>query len=503
MTIPVNLHSSLDLNVAQSNGVEPEISQFSISNLLPIDGDNKEISPSIDEFDKQEAPFQEFPEERKELTAFEFLQYWELPPPPTLEFPVDTDTHAEIDGLTLAKADNPTFLNPLLNNDSHPLPNDLEAVIEGNLSQSLGDKVIPLNDGFESEIQAASTPIVVQQQPHPLNTIDDLEMPLNPLVVEMKEVMPAEAISTANAFEPETHRIIAALITEKERGAIYSYQNVSEIKNQDEHSPDPLTEKNTFMSLPKDLLQSRNGSGSSFKSEDVITETKAALPFKLEDDVTQTNATPLFKPEDDATQTNATLSFKSEDVVAQTNAAPPLESQPIVNMDARIQQLTNHLNDFFNQSTTSDARPVSGADNFQSQFRMELLSLKPEILADHANYKTENYTAQINLHPAELGQISAKIEVNQGATTITFMAEHVHVQKLMEHHLAELHNAFQNSDLNLTSVNIHNGSAQDKNESRAYQRPEEEDDLNHRGASKKHISVNNGQRKNSIVDTYA
>jgi flagellar hook-length control protein FliK len=83
------------------------------------------------------------------------------------------------------------------------------------------------------------------------------------------------------------------------------------------------------------------------------------------------------------------------------------------------------------------------------------------------------------------------------------MTEHAHVQKLMEHHLPELHNVFQNSELNLTSVNIHNGDAQDKRESSAYQRPEEDDDLNPIDNHNKSIGINNNQRKKSIIDTYA
>lgn len=472
MTTPVNLYSSLDPNVAQSNGVEPEVSQFSIINLLSPMGDSKESAPALDEFDNHEAAFQESSEEHKELTAAEFLQYWELPAPPVLEFRVEATANSDLNEPTVKDTDNLIFINSMPDNNVNKPVSDLattpafEPITDNKLSAPIKD-AIPLNNAFNAEAQKMIAPIVVQQNPS-LNPMDDSVQPLNSLDVEMQQATPSESIM--NALNPDTHETIAALINEKEQGDVYSYQPAEIMKNLKENKADSFTDREQKDSLAPQLME-----------QNPAPVSEVLFPMKSE---------------------NAS-SFKDDDMVAPSNSALLTEGQVLATSDTRVQQLTNHLNDFLNHTMTSKVQPqVSAADNFQSQFRMELLSLKPEILADHSNYKAENYTAQINLHPAELGQITAKIEVIQGATTITFMTEHAHVQKLMEHHLPELHNVFQNSELNLTSVNIHNGDAQDKRESSAYQRPEE-DDLNLIDNHSKSIGINNNQRKKSIIDTYA
>lgn len=498
MTTQVNLHSSLDSNVAQSKGVEPEVLQFSIINLLPAVGDNKESSPTLDEFAKQEEVFQEFPEERKELTASEFLQYWELPPPPNLEFSIETVTNETItnetatnapststglEELTLPKADNPISIHSLPENISNKLTSNLDTIIDDKLSKPIAEEVVPVSNNLKPEMQATIAPVVIQQTTLS-NDIDNSEEQLNAVAREMKQIPPTESSpkqtmptefmtpteSIMNTLEPETHQVIAVLIKDKEQGDIYSYQNVGKIANQEEKNPDAFADRIDV--LPTHLIEQ----GQSLPVSDFLLQPKV----------------------------DNTPSFKQEELVTQTNSAPSLENQTMVNNDARVQQLTNHLNDFLNHSMANNVKHSGSETNsIQSQFRMELLSLKPEILADHPNYKTENYTAQLNLHPAELGQITAKIEVIQGAATITFITEHAHAQQLMEHHLPELRNVFQNSDLNLTSVNIHNGGAQDKNEPGAYKRPEKEDDLKRTDNHNKNLGINNVQRKNSIIDTYA
>lgn len=175
------------------------------------------------------------------------------------------------------------------------------------------------------------------------------------------------------------------------------------------------------------------------------------------------------------------------------------------------QLLTKHFGDFLAQNidfttNSSETQPSTTAPNIQSRITMELISIKPDTLADSAGVKLDSYTAQINIHPEEFGPISAKIEVNNGMANLTFMTEHTFVKQLMEKNVNELHDAFQQSNLYLNAVDIQHNGSQDKQQK---QQPElsgfedEEDVFTNKIAVRTNVPSARAISNLSIIDTYA
>jgi flagellar hook-length control protein FliK len=164
------------------------------------------------------------------------------------------------------------------------------------------------------------------------------------------------------------------------------------------------------------------------------------------------------------------------------------------------------LNDFLTKGVSQDNAPLQSTEvDAQGKIKMELLSLKPEPFMGLAGLKLEQYTAQIKVHPQELGPITAKIEVNDGVTTITFLTDHAHVKQLMESNLPELRQAFEQSHLHLNTVDIHHGGSQEKKEQPTYLNREDEDNLDEKPEIKGRKSNDSHDIKTnrSIIDTYA
>jgi flagellar hook-length control protein FliK len=214
--------------------------------------------------------------------------------------------------------------------------------------------------------------------------------------------------------------------------------------------------------------------------------------------------------------------FSASDLFTQSNAAvtphgiegSSLSANQIdlsQSATSNLQVLTQHLNDFLTQGmgpvqsgASSQSLPLTTpAFDAPAHITMELLSMQPDPLAHSAGLNLEHYTAQIKVHPQELGQITAKIEVNNGIATITFLTEHAHVKQLMEANLPELRQAFQHSSLNLNNVDVHHGGSQDKKEPPAYVNPDEEEDVVQGKIVNKATESHGVQTNRSIIDTYA
>ncbi|MFI4918035.1 MAG: flagellar hook-length control protein FliK [Legionellales bacterium] len=472
MTTQVNLHSSLISNVAQSIGIEPAVSPFSMAALLRTNVNNKEIPASLQQTDAGLDDFK-FTDEHDELTAAEFLQYWELPrPPPAAEaFSLEPMPVINADASTLLSSKAPDFVNSGSENSAEPLlQSDFTREPVTAMSEPLPQAGIVL----ESAVLAQTTPVTLKavESAHLLQAVVAPKPAMAPLV---------------HALEPEVEAQTAPAGALKTAEYAHLSQTVVALKPELQASNASLLSNKEPQFVNKDKTM-----------RDLFEVQQAVLPAHLKNQEQPVSMADFLQPKND----NEAL-LKSNEFAIQSNLALPAENQNVINNDVTAQQLTTHLNDFLHKSMGSDpGRFALATSDFQAQFKMELSSLKPEVLAQQANYKIENYTAQISINPPELGQITAKIEVNQGATSIVFMTEHAHVQQLLERHLQELHEVFQTSNLNLGSVDIHYGGAQDNNEASAYQKPTEDDDLKQKSTLSNHLEGSGGQRKKSLIDIY-
>lgn len=168
--------------------------------------------------------------------------------------------------------------------------------------------------------------------------------------------------------------------------------------------------------------------------------------------------------------------------------------------------LTHHLSDFLNHAFGQASAPIPNATatnpplSNAPAIEFELTTLAPETTPQSSQRPLEQYVAHIKLSPPDLGKISAKIEINQGITTITLVTEHAHVKQLMEVNLHALRHAFEGSNLQLTSVNVQNSDARDAPHSQQPPR-EKEDDPSQEGRHEPPLVKN--KTIQSMIDTYA
>jgi flagellar hook-length control protein FliK len=87
-----------------------------------------------------------------------------------------------------------------------------------------------------------------------------------------------------------------------------------------------------------------------------------------------------------------------------------------------------------------------------------------------AGLKIEAYTAKIKVYPPDLGQVSAEIVINKGMAELTLVTEHRHVKEFIETSLHQLRETFMDANINLSQVNVHHGSANDRQDLNRHQR---------------------------------
>lgn len=305
-----------------------------------------------------------------------------------------------------------------------------------------------------------------------------LEVLTTQAATELEAVLPlpSEAISTeiqAETFEPFVKMSVNTTQDAKAISTVEGETQSEVMKNMNNDNPDEMIQRPLF---PIE------------KNQEVSFQT--TQPFS-----TEASAVSLFQPiQPQYIQMKAT--------------APTNDSQQ--EDTTTIQFISQHLNDVLSQKvgpilseSTAQQVPLAQKGDVSSQITMELMSLQPEVISTGAGVNIDSYTAQIKIHPEELGPITAKIEMNDGIASITFMTEHAHVKQLMEVNLPELRHAFQNSSLNLTSVDIHHGGHQDKKGQSEYPKTQDEPDGTLRFKSNQNQDSQAPKASHLIIDTYA
>ncbi len=119
----------------------------------------------------------------------------------------------------------------------------------------------------------------------------------------------------------------------------------------------------------------------------------------------------------------------------------------------------------------------------------------------------ETYDAKIKIHPPELGHVTAKLKVDKGHAELVILTETVRAKEIVELNLPRLRENFQNSDINLTSVQVQasqsgakDQSGQNSQHSDAFPIIESTNELNQQGLSPKEES---SKGSDTIIDTYA
>ncbi|MGQ3892637.1 flagellar hook-length control protein FliK [Legionella sp. CNM-4043-24] len=115
----------------------------------------------------------------------------------------------------------------------------------------------------------------------------------------------------------------------------------------------------------------------------------------------------------------------------------------------------------------------------------------------------DGYHARISLHPADLGHITADIQVNNGTTELRLSTETAQVRQFVESHLQSLRDSFQTMNIQLGDVQVqehasssHQGDAQKRQDDARHSAYRQE-------TPERQEPRQNPRRSNAMVDTYA
>lgn len=471
--MPTNIISTINFTDPSQSNVEAFsmeiVEPFSMATLLgvkagTIDDDvsasiDDDVSASIDEpsFDEKYPAAQlDF---HSVILSPELVQYSSLPSQPIPELPlqllkINSGSNSEVDSVSVEPEDNVT------DNSSDTIAN------VANVAESWRSYVV----SDISVLQSSQQKVLIQ----PSNQLEE----------------PTTEETSTTVFDPISRRLESSQIKWDASGE--TIQNKSALEKPAQLNDWQVVKENNQLNLAELINQSPQ------------LEPKAQRTFEnLAEQVYSPNEVLLTAKENN----NVMLQQQTGIPVFQMSDFQP----KVINHDKTVEELTTSLSQFLTHGMSS--LPQSGSDNFYynkttnvdvaPKMSFLLTSLQPEVLAQGVSYQTENYTAQIKVHPQDLGPITAQIEVSQGATNITFVTEHAHVKQLMEVNLKELHQAFQDSSLNLTTVNVHHSGSQDKRDQHSSSpKPFEEEDSDLK-VNQPTINSRENHTINSIIDTYA
>lgn len=542
MPTPVQFLSAVVPNTTTSNPFEDAVKPFSIGELLVNKVDAETVT---DDSSSQDFVSSDLSDDHTDPTASDYLLYWSLTQTPLPTFvpqPMITataDTLSELESTTLLM----TTASPDVTYPSAAQPNEQPIAQQDALHSPTRDILqaiqldlpLPVNkineqfapessQSFKTDISTPS-PIMVTRQAlgheneinKPLQSVDPSVVLVTPSSADgsLRESEMQDNISDGGipllAGQEEAYHLmneVAEEIQTPVQIAIQSVRNEIPI-------PAPLAVQPTQLPQQEEAIDlSTNDESAAEKSPVEVRQAASSLS-----DLPMNFQVPLMKQKPSTASSDDSLfTFAGENNTPQVQQSTDMHLNPVLsskNTDTNnepnpsLQTVTKHLNDFLSQGMstqsvdqTSPAWTKSGFDA-NAQIKMELLSLQQDPVAAPTNFKIENYTAQIKLHPQDLGQITAKIEVNAGATTITFLTEHAHVKQLMEGNLQSLRHAFQDSNLNLGFVDVHHDESQQKKEQSTYTSFEEDEDLVRVSEVGQKPFIHEKKTSQSVVDTYA
>lgn len=470
MPKPIEASSQVNTNIPSADADDSLVMPFSMVDLLGSKSENHmDATPSVELNFQEDAP-QESTDDADESHGSEWLAYWNMAPItmpeeslPAQNNQIEQDGEDPSDDARLPNLSTNQPLDRLALKETYPTQNASQTSLSREQDHS-GDRLKEpqpmVQQEIESQVFSTSLPSREEAQGQPSFVsalLDHMTLRVSDAPEQMT-ILGNNTTATESVEDPTILKDIISrgqqILIEKEDGSRQSNQHV-------EKQPlEPVSVQQQTQTVP------------------VMNQ---FLPFQITDktDVPETMAL-------DAAYEN-------------TSAA------------STMQLVTDSLNEFFRQ----DIGTVQIAMNdqpiqFQTpvfdasrQMTMELMSMNREPLVDSVGVNLEQYTAQIKVHPQELGQITATIEINQGLATISFLTEHAHVKQLMEAHLPELRQAFGHSSLNLSDVDVRHGGSNDKKDSPAYAHHDDQEDGFLNTVVNKRADIYSVKTNRSIIDTYA
>lgn len=137
---------------------------------------------------------------------------------------------------------------------------------------------------------------------------------------------------------------------------------------------------------------------------------------------------------------------------------------------------------------------------FESPYRIDTVTT----VADPE--KAGVYNANIKLYPPELGEVFAKLHIDNQSAQLTILAANERVKEVMQQHLPELREHFEQANINLTHLEIKADINQQQNQAHkqaeqfAQATPHQENNALNQGATTEKPVT---KRINALVDTYA
>jgi len=115
---------------------------------------------------------------------------------------------------------------------------------------------------------------------------------------------------------------------------------------------------------------------------------------------------------------------------------------------------TEPFSSLFNTWTTTPTPLTVNNPSTVTMPKTELLLLKKEVGLMPDNLNMETYSAKIKVHPQNLGEISAEINIHEGKAGIQFTCENTQVKHFIEANRPQLQACFQQANLELSQVKI-------------------------------------------------
>jgi flagellar hook-length control protein FliK len=115
------------------------------------------------------------------------------------------------------------------------------------------------------------------------------------------------------------------------------------------------------------------------------------------------------------------------------------------------------------------------------------------------------YHATIEISPAGLGPVTARINVIKGRATVDIMVKNSHVSEIVKSHLAELREQFAQSDMQIDNINVQysNQKQQEYDHQASREFNEDAGDIKTNTSSNKlKNSEKNRVNEDALIDTY-
>ncbi len=216
--------------------------------------------------------------------------------------------------------------------------------------------------------------------------------------------------------------------------------------------------------------------------------------------------------------------------IEEKNVIKPLESESIDPLSltsfSEIKELDmqnnkyinalSQLGDFLNGQTTRQfqdsgststnyAHQIDYSQSLRNTYRPEYdLKIELPLTTIDAAIK-ETYNANIKIYPPELGEVTAKLKIDNNNAELIILTESNAVKQIVEANLNQLRENFQQAEINLTQIQVESSQSEAKQQNNQNQSPsqEGENSIEEQEMSNILSSKESARERNALIDTYA